>query len=72
VDHVPAVQRPPAQCGKLGSLSNFTYISSMFIFHETNVYIGGRQLETCNGFYCHNFKPKGNMPKIWTENWTGW
>ncbi|KAK1618342.1 hypothetical protein QYE76_023859 [Lolium multiflorum] len=29
-------------------------------------------LETCNGFYCHNFKPKENMPKIWTENWTGW
>uniref|UniRef100_A0ACD5Z522 Uncharacterized protein n=1 Tax=Avena sativa TaxID=4498 RepID=A0ACD5Z522_AVESA len=29
-------------------------------------------LETCNGFYCHDFKPKGNMPKIWTENWTGW
>jgi hypothetical protein len=36
VDHVPAVQRPPAQCGKLGCLSKF-HIAN---FHETDVYIG--------------------------------
>ncbi|KAJ4917485.1 beta-galactosidase 15 [Raphanus sativus] len=30
-------------------------------------------LNTCNGFYCDNFKPNNpNTPKMWTENWTGW
>ncbi|XP_071908360.1 beta-galactosidase 15-like [Coffea arabica] len=30
-------------------------------------------INTCNGFYCDQFKPKNdNIPKIWTENWTGW
>ncbi|XP_058109027.1 beta-galactosidase 15-like [Magnolia sinica] len=30
-------------------------------------------INTCNGFYCHNFKPNNaNSPKMWTENWTGW
>ncbi|TKY72795.1 Beta-galactosidase protein [Spatholobus suberectus] len=30
-------------------------------------------IDTCNGFYCENFKPnKNNKPKMWTENWTGW
>ncbi|KAL6634789.1 hypothetical protein ACP70R_027460 [Stipagrostis hirtigluma subsp. patula] len=30
-------------------------------------------INTCNGFYCHEFRPNStNMPKIWTENWTGW
>ncbi|XP_022147715.1 beta-galactosidase-like isoform X2 [Momordica charantia] len=30
-------------------------------------------IDTCNGFYCENFKPnKFYKPKIWTEAWTGW
>jgi hypothetical protein len=30
-------------------------------------------IDTCNGFYCENFKPNSdNKPKMWTENWTGW
>lgn len=30
-------------------------------------------IDTCNGFYCENFKPnKVYKPKIWTEAWTGW
>ncbi|KAJ4831119.1 hypothetical protein Tsubulata_010635 [Turnera subulata] len=30
-------------------------------------------IDTCNGFYCENFKPnKVTKPKMWTENWTGW
>ncbi|EEF48062.1 beta-galactosidase, putative [Ricinus communis] len=30
-------------------------------------------INTCNGFYCENFKPnKDYKPKLWTENWTGW
>ncbi|KAL1061009.1 hypothetical protein V6Z11_1Z051800 [Gossypium hirsutum] len=30
-------------------------------------------LETCNGWYCDEYKPKDpNTPKLWTENWTGW
>ncbi|XP_068660486.1 beta-galactosidase 7-like [Aristolochia californica] len=30
-------------------------------------------INTCNGFYCHNFQPTNpNTPKMWTENWTGW
>ncbi|XP_021656351.2 beta-galactosidase isoform X1 [Hevea brasiliensis] len=30
-------------------------------------------INTCNGFYCENFKPnKDYKPKVWTENWTGW
>ncbi|XP_010540711.1 PREDICTED: beta-galactosidase 15 [Tarenaya hassleriana] len=30
-------------------------------------------LNTCNGFYCHDFRPNNpNTPKMWTENWTGW
>ncbi|XP_050937298.1 beta-galactosidase-like [Cucumis melo] len=30
-------------------------------------------IDTCNGFYCENFKPnKIYKPKIWTENWSGW
>ncbi|XP_047307639.1 beta-galactosidase-like [Impatiens glandulifera] len=30
-------------------------------------------IDTCNGFYCENFKPnKANKPKMFTENWTGW
>ncbi|CAH8338182.1 unnamed protein product [Eruca vesicaria subsp. sativa] len=30
-------------------------------------------IDTCNGYYCENFKPNSNnKPKMWTENWTGW
>eukprot|EP00250_Pteridium_aquilinum_P015845 c22797_g1_i1 orf=77-2668(+) len=30
-------------------------------------------INTCNGFYCDNFKPNSDKkPKMWTENWTGW
>ncbi|CAJ1974028.1 unnamed protein product [Sphenostylis stenocarpa] len=30
-------------------------------------------IDTCNRFYCENFKPNKNIkPKMWTENWTGW
>ncbi|CAD5194786.1 unnamed protein product [Musa acuminata subsp. malaccensis] len=30
-------------------------------------------INTCNGFYCHKFKPnRPSIPKMWTENWTGW
>ncbi|KAL2327179.1 hypothetical protein Fmac_020606 [Flemingia macrophylla] len=30
-------------------------------------------IDTCNGFYCDNYKPNSNKkPKMWTENWTGW
>ncbi|XP_010545349.1 PREDICTED: beta-galactosidase 12-like isoform X2 [Tarenaya hassleriana] len=33
----------------------------------------GPIIDTCNGFYCENFKPNSdNKPKMWTENWTGW
>ncbi|PPD93340.1 hypothetical protein GOBAR_DD09730 [Gossypium barbadense] len=28
-------------------------------------------INTCNGFYCDNFKPNNpKSPKMWTENWT--
>ena len=31
------------------------------------------QINTCNGFYCDQFKPNSNQkPKMWTENWSGW
>ncbi|KAF8730438.1 hypothetical protein HU200_017016 [Digitaria exilis] len=31
------------------------------------------QIYTCNGFYCHDWFPnRTGIPKIWTENWTGW
>ncbi|KAL5549989.1 hypothetical protein UlMin_000165 [Ulmus minor] len=30
-------------------------------------------INTCNGWYCDDFQPNNeNVPKIWTENWTGW
>ncbi|WJX91005.1 hypothetical protein P8452_72843 [Trifolium repens] len=30
-------------------------------------------IDTCNGYYCENFKPNKNFkPKMWTENWTSW
>ncbi|GAB4858505.1 Beta-galactosidase 7 [Ancistrocladus abbreviatus] len=30
-------------------------------------------LNTCNGFYCDDFTPnREGVPKMWTENWTGW
>ncbi|MBA0661824.1 hypothetical protein Goklo_006065, partial [Gossypium klotzschianum] len=30
-------------------------------------------INTCNGFYCDNFKPNNpKSPKMWTENWTVW
>ncbi|CAL9757532.1 unnamed protein product [Musa acuminata subsp. burmannicoides] len=30
-------------------------------------------INTCNGFYCDNFKPNSDKkPKMWTENWSGW
>ncbi|CAN0838935.1 unnamed protein product [Linum grandiflorum] len=30
-------------------------------------------IDTCNAFYCENFKPKKTYrPKMWTEVWTGW
>ncbi|XP_059669779.1 beta-galactosidase 7-like [Cornus florida] len=30
-------------------------------------------IETCNGFYCDAYSPKkSDLPKFWTENWTGW
>ncbi|XP_059636219.1 beta-galactosidase-like [Cornus florida] len=29
-------------------------------------------INTCNGFYCHNFQPNNpKSPKMWTENWSG-
>ncbi|KAG6739516.1 hypothetical protein POTOM_057117 [Populus tomentosa] len=31
------------------------------------------QINTCNGFYCDQFKPNNpKSPKMWTENWSGW
>lgn len=31
------------------------------------------QIDTCNGFYCDQFKPiSPKKPKQWTENWPGW
>lgn len=31
------------------------------------------QINTCNGWYCHDFEPNNpNSPKMWTENWVGW
>ncbi|XP_038701892.1 beta-galactosidase 15-like [Tripterygium wilfordii] len=29
-------------------------------------------INTCNGYYCDQFQPNRNVPKMWTENWTGW
>ncbi|CAK9143003.1 unnamed protein product [Ilex paraguariensis] len=30
-------------------------------------------INTCNGWYCDQFTPsRHDVPKIWTENWTGW
>ncbi|KAL0410015.1 UNVERIFIED_CONTAM: Beta-galactosidase 15 [Sesamum latifolium] len=29
-------------------------------------------INTCNGWYCDQFSPNKNMPKMWTENWSGW
>ncbi|KOM50710.1 hypothetical protein LR48_Vigan08g153700 [Vigna angularis] len=30
-------------------------------------------INTCNGFYCDQFKPNSlSKPKMWTENWSGW
>ncbi|KAL5705204.1 Beta-galactosidase 7 [Ranunculus cassubicifolius] len=30
-------------------------------------------INTCNGWYCDSFQPNNpNVPKMWTENWTGW
>ncbi|CAL5201613.1 unnamed protein product [Lathyrus oleraceus] len=30
-------------------------------------------INTCNGYYCHNFKPNNpKSPKMFTENWIGW
>ncbi|KAG9445408.1 hypothetical protein H6P81_016748 [Aristolochia fimbriata] len=30
-------------------------------------------ISTCNGYYCDNWEPKKpNIPKMWTENWSGW
>lgn len=38
-----------------------------------NSFLLDRQINTCNGFYCENFKPNSDdKPKMWTENWTGW
>lgn len=31
------------------------------------------QIDTCNGFYCDDYKPNAfDKPKMWTENWSGW
>ncbi|XP_074308121.1 beta-galactosidase 3-like [Silene latifolia] len=30
-------------------------------------------INTCNGFYCHQFTPnRPYKPKLWTEAWSGW
>ncbi|KAK4419298.1 Beta-galactosidase [Sesamum alatum] len=29
-------------------------------------------INTCNGWYCDQFSPNRNIPKMWTENWSGW
>ncbi|KAH8522800.1 hypothetical protein H0E87_003444 [Populus deltoides] len=30
-------------------------------------------ISTCNGWYCDQYQPRrSNIPKMWTENWTGW
>ncbi|KAA8516637.1 hypothetical protein F0562_016857 [Nyssa sinensis] len=30
-------------------------------------------IQSCNGWYCDQYQPSSHdVPKIWTENWTGW
>ncbi|XP_028090165.1 beta-galactosidase-like [Camellia sinensis] len=29
-------------------------------------------INTCNGWYCDGFHPSSGIPKMWTENWSGW
>ncbi|XP_028090173.1 beta-galactosidase 15-like [Camellia sinensis] len=29
-------------------------------------------INTCNGWYCDGFNPSSGIPKMWTENWSGW
>lgn len=45
-------------------------LSFFIIFYilKTSIYMVLLQIDTCNGFYCENFKPnKVYKPKIWTE-----
>ncbi|KAM7259223.1 hypothetical protein ACFE04_014964 [Oxalis oulophora] len=44
-----------------------------WIMCKQQPYVPDNIIDTCNGYYCENFKPnKTNNPKMWTEAWTGW
>ncbi|XP_039847812.1 beta-galactosidase 1-like [Panicum virgatum] len=54
-------------------MANKQKIGVPWIMCQQNHHVPHNVINTCNGFYCHDWFPnRTGIPKIWTENWTGW
>ncbi|XP_057971732.1 beta-galactosidase 15-like isoform X1 [Malania oleifera] len=51
----------------MGNGHTISFINFVLVDHPV------LKINTCNGWYCDQFTPNNpNVPKMWTENWTGW
>ncbi|GJN12946.1 hypothetical protein PR202_ga31275 [Eleusine coracana subsp. coracana] len=54
-------------------MANKQNIGVPWIMCQQDADVPPKVIHTCNGFYCHDWFPnRTGIPKIWTENWTGW
>ncbi|KAG2589164.1 hypothetical protein PVAP13_5NG388986 [Panicum virgatum] len=54
-------------------MANKQKVGVPWIMCQQNHHVPHNVINTCNGFYCHDWLPnRTGIPKIWTENWTGW
>ncbi|KAL6607971.1 hypothetical protein ACP70R_041034 [Stipagrostis hirtigluma subsp. patula] len=54
-------------------MANKQNIGVPWIMCQQDADVPHNVIHTCNGFYCHDWFPnRTGIPKIWTENWTGW
>ncbi|KAI4963285.1 hypothetical protein ZWY2020_015107 [Hordeum vulgare] len=55
------------------AMANKQNVGVLWIMCQQDQDVPPNVINTCNGFYCHDWFPKRtDIPKIWTENWTGW
>ncbi|RLN22391.1 beta-galactosidase precursor [Panicum miliaceum] len=54
-------------------MANKQKVGVPWIMCQQDDHVPHNVINTCNGFYCHDWFPnRTGIPKIWTENWTGW
>nr|CAB3477286.1 unnamed protein product [Digitaria exilis] len=54
-------------------MANKQKVGVPWIMCQQNHDLPHNVINTCNGFYCHDWFPnRTGIPKMWTENWIGW